>query len=119
MKKKKKPFRQAQGIHSVACQEAQEIFGSVSSLRHKHMMKETAGLDTEKRDEEDDEDEYGCAQQAPSQKILEKQFEPTLLEEKFLTERNDHLRKTDVPERLQVCDYFYLYVRFYVCLRSR
>ncbi len=115
MKKKKKPFRQAQGIHSVARQEAQEIFGSVSSLRHKHMMKETAGLDTEKRD---DEDEYGCAQQAPSQKILEKQFEPTL-QEKFLTKRNDHLRKTDVPERLQVCDYFYLYVRFYVCLRSR
>jgi transcription elongation factor SPT6 len=100
MKKKKKPFRQARGIHSVALQEAQDIFGSVSSLRHKHMMKETAGLDTEKRDE----DEYGCAQQAPSQKILEKQFEPTLLEEKFLTERNDHLRKTDVPERLQVCD---------------
>ncbi len=104
MKKKKKPFRQARGIHSVARQEAQEIFGSVSSLRRKHMMKETAGLDTEKRDEENDEDEYDCAQQATSQKILEKQFEPTLLEENFLTERNDHLRKTDVPERLQVCD---------------
>jgi hypothetical protein len=68
MKKKKEPFRQARGIHSVARQEAQEIFGSVSSLRRKHMMKETAGLDTQKRDEENDEDEYGCAQQAPSQK---------------------------------------------------
>jgi transcription elongation factor SPT6 len=115
VKKKKKPFRQAPGINSIALQEAQEIFGDVSSLleeRRKHMMTGAAGLDDELRDEEKDEDDYGHGQRAPyghgqrapPQKLLEKQFEPSLLEEKFLTEKDDRLRETDVPERLQVCN---------------
>ena len=62
-----------------------------------------AGLDDEERAEDDeDDDDYGRGRKPPPQKLLEKQFEPSLLEEKFLTERDDRLRETDIPERLQV-----------------
>lgn len=48
---------------------------------------------------EDDEDGYGRSR--PS-RLLEKQFEPSLLEEKYMTERDDRIRDLDVAERLQV-----------------
>lgn len=57
--------------------------------------------DGERADDEEDDDDYG-RRKPPPQKLLEKQFEPSLLEEKFLTERDDRLRETDIPERLQV-----------------
>lgn len=104
---KRKEFRQAPGINSLALQEAQDIFGDVSSLLEERRRRErdaAAGLDDEERDVDDeDDDDYGRGRKAPPQKLLEKQFEPSLLEEKFLTERDDRLRETDVPERLQVC----------------
>lgn len=107
---KKKGFRQAPGINSIALQEAQEIFGDVTSLleeRRKRERDTAAGLDDEEREEDDEDDEYG-RRRAPPQKLLEKQFEPSLLEEKFLTERDDRLRETDVPERLQVGVWLFL-----------
>lgn len=58
--------------------------------------------DGERADDEEDDDDYGRSRKPPPQKLLEKQFEPSLLEEKFLTERDDRLRETDIPERLQV-----------------
>lgn len=106
-KVKRKEFRQAPGINSLALQEAQDIFGDVSSLLEERRRRErdaAAGLDDEERDVDDeDDDDYGRGRKPPPQKLLERQFEPSLLEEKFLTERDDRLRETDVPERLQVC----------------
>lgn len=106
-KVKRKEFRQAPGINSLALQEAQDIFGDVSSLLEERRRRErdaAAGLDDEERaDDDEDDDDYGRGRKPPPQKLLEKQFEPSLLEEKFLTERDDRLRETDVPERLQVC----------------
>lgn len=103
---KKKGFRQAPGINSIALQEAQEIFGDVTSLLEERRRRERdtlAGLDDEEREDNDEDDDYGRGRKPPPQKLLEKQFEPSLLEEKFLTERDDRLREVDVPERLQVC----------------
>ena len=104
-KVKRKEFRQAPGINSLALQEAQEIFGDVSSLLEERRRRErdtASGLDEEERADDDDDGDYGRSRKPPPQKLLEKQFEPSLLEEKFLTERDDRLRETDIPERLQV-----------------
>jgi hypothetical protein len=107
---KRKEFRQAPGINSLALQEAQEIFGDVSSLLEERRRRDRdalAGLDDEERADDDDDDDYGRGRKPPPQKLLEKQFEPSLLEEKFLTERDDRLRETDIPERLQVRFFYF------------
>lgn len=104
---KRKESRQAPGINSLALQEAQEIFGDVSSLLEERRRRDRdalAGLDDEERADDDDDDDYGRGRKPPPQKLLEKQFEPSLLEEKFLTERDDRLRETDIPERLQILE---------------
>lgn len=96
--KKKKAPRQAPGISSFALQEAQDIFGDVSGLLEERRQRE---MDAQKAEMEVDEDEDGFGRSRPS-KMLEKQFEPSLLEEKYMTERDDKIRDIDVAERLQV-----------------
>lgn len=75
--------------------------------RRRHDRDTLAGLDDEERVDDDEDDDYGRARKPPSQKLLEKQFEPSLLEEKFLTERDDRLREIDIPERLQVRVFYF------------
>ncbi|BBN03708.1 transcription elongation factor SPT6 [Marchantia polymorpha subsp. ruderalis] len=98
--KKKKAPRQAPGISSFALQEAQDIFGDVSGLLEERRQRE---MDAQKAEMEVDEDEDGFGRSRPS-KMLEKQFEPSLLEEKYMTERDDKIRDIDVAERLQLLE---------------
>lgn len=79
---KRKKTRQAPGVSSSALQEAQELFGDVEELlqdrRHKlelHEYRETR---------------------------LEDEFEPIVLSEKYMTEKDDQIRELDIPERMQV-----------------
>ncbi|KAJ7545245.1 hypothetical protein O6H91_09G112200 [Diphasiastrum complanatum] len=102
-KTKKKALRPAPGVSSLALQEAQEIFGDVSLLLEERRAR---GLDMEKYDDEEvdeDEDDHGFQRtRLASKKRLEMEFEPSLLEEKYMTDRDDHIRAVDIPERLQL-----------------
>lgn len=85
----KKKSRQAAGVSSSALQEAHDIFGDVDELlmrrkqdRAKSSMHVESGEWSERR--------------------LEDEFDPTILAEKYMTEKDEHIRKIDVPERMQV-----------------
>lgn len=81
-KLKKKKSRQAPGVSSSALQEAHEIFGDVDELLERRKQ----GLDSSEWRE----------------RRLEDEFEPIILSEKYMTEKDDHIRMTDIPERMQV-----------------
>lgn len=54
----------------------------------------------------DSDDNDGNDRESLSRRLLDKQFESSLPEVNYLTARDDVLRRTDVPERLQVCIWF-------------
>ena len=78
---KKKP-RPAPGVSSSALQEAHEIFGDVDEL----LQLRKQGLDSGEWRE----------------RRLEDEFEPIILSEKYMTEKDDRIREIDIPERMQV-----------------
>ncbi|GLT95648.1 hypothetical protein SLE2022_133160 [Rubroshorea leprosula] len=82
-KLKRKKSRQAPGVSSSALQEAHEIFGDVDEL----LLLRKQGLDS--------------AEWRESR--LEDEFEPTVLSEKYMTEKDDQIRMADIPERMQLC----------------
>lgn len=63
-------------------QEAHEIFGDVDEL----LLQRKQGLDSS---------DY-------RERRLEDEFEPIVLSEKYMTEKDDRIRDLDVPERMQV-----------------
>lgn len=79
---KKKKNRQAPGVSSSALQEAHQIFGDVDEL----LQLRKQGLDSSEWRE----------------RRLEDEFEPIILSEKYMTEKDDQIRMTDIPERMQV-----------------
>lgn len=79
---KRKKTRQAHGVSSSALQEAQELFGDVEEL-------------LESRKQNLELHEY-------RETRLEDEFEPTVLSEKYMTEKDDKIREVDLPERMQV-----------------
>ncbi|GKV32699.1 hypothetical protein SLEP1_g41286 [Rubroshorea leprosula] len=81
-KLKRKKSRQAPGVSSSALQEAHEIFGDVDEL----LQLRKQGLDSAEWRE----------------RRLEDEFEPTVLSEKYMTEKDDQIRMTDIPERMQI-----------------
>lgn len=83
-KLKKKKTRQAPGVSSSALQEAHEIFGDVDEL----LMLRKQGLEKDV--------DTGAV------KRLEDEFEPFIVSEKYMTPKDDIIRETDVPERIQV-----------------
>ncbi|XP_044467920.1 transcription elongation factor SPT6 homolog [Mangifera indica] len=83
-KLKKKKSRQAPGVSSSALQEAHEIFGDVDELLERRKQ----GLDSSEWRE----------------RRLEDEFEPIILSEKYMTEKDDHIRMTDIPERMQISE---------------
>ncbi|KAK6271305.1 hypothetical protein POUND7_008403 [Theobroma cacao] len=83
-KLKKNKSRQAPGVTSSALLEAQEIFGDVDEL----LQLRKQGLDSSEWRE----------------RRLEDQFEPTVLSEKYMTEKDDQIRMTDIPERMQISE---------------
>lgn len=79
---KKVGNRRAPGVSSSALQEAHEIFGDVDEL----LQLRKQGLDSGEWRE----------------RRLEDEFEPIVLSEKYMTEKDDLIRELDVPERMQV-----------------
>ena len=78
-------MRQAFGVSSSALQEAHEIFGDVDELLERRKQGLSRGS----------ESVWG-------EKKLEEEFEPLILEEKYMTPKDKIIRETDVPERIQV-----------------
>ncbi|CAK9170436.1 unnamed protein product [Ilex paraguariensis] len=87
---KKKP-RQAPGVSSSALQEAHEIFGDVDEL----LRLRKQGLAKMGRHEESGE---------WRERRLEDEFEPIILSEKYMTEKDDQMREIDIPERMQIAE---------------
>ncbi|KAF3442193.1 hypothetical protein FNV43_RR16109 [Rhamnella rubrinervis] len=83
-KLKRKKSRQAPGVSSSALQEAHEIFGDVDEL----LQIRKQGLDSSEWRE----------------RRLEDEFEPIVLSEKYMTEKDDQIRELDVPERMQISE---------------
>jgi transcription elongation factor SPT6 len=88
MKFKKKVPRQAACVSSSALQEAQDIFGEVDELlaRRKQGLEREASNSGELRG-----------------KRLEDEFEPFILEEKYMTTKDEQIKENELPERVQVC----------------
>ncbi|CAN6354813.1 unnamed protein product [Urochloa humidicola] len=88
-KVKKKVPRQAAGVSSSALQEAQDIFGDVDDLlaRRKQELEREAINSGELRG-----------------KRLEDEFEPFILAEKYMTTKDEQIKETDVPERIQLSE---------------
>ncbi|XP_068664398.1 transcription elongation factor SPT6 homolog isoform X2 [Aristolochia californica] len=80
----KKKSRQAPGVPSSAFQEAHDIFGDVDELLR--VRKE------------------GLARSDDMHKGLEDEFEPFILTEKYMTKKDNMIRETDVPERIQLTE---------------
>lgn len=83
--------------------------GSKTSLGQKRRAEEAlASLNEVDSDDNDDND-----QDLLSRTLLDKQFDSNLPEATYFTPRDDQLRQTDIPERLQVC--FLLRLLPYIC----
>lgn len=93
-KPNKKKSRQAPGVSSSALQEAHEIFGDVDEL----LQLRKQGLDSGEWRE----------------RRLEDEFEPIILSEKYMTEKDDRMREIDIPERMQVV---WCFLRFMILLQ--
>lgn len=70
-------------------QEAHDIFGDVDEL----LKLRKQGL--AKISRYDDSDEW-------KERRLEDEFEPAILSEKYMTEKDDRIREIDIAERMQV-----------------
>ncbi|KAJ4980659.1 hypothetical protein NE237_031496 [Protea cynaroides] len=90
-KPKRKKSRQAPGVSSAALQEAHDIFGDVEDL-----------LDRRKRSLEKG-GRFGESSEW-KEKRLEDEFEPFILTEKYMTEKDNRIREIDVPERIQLSE---------------
>lgn len=87
----RKKSRQAPGVSSSALQEAHDIFGDVDEL----LKLRKQGL--AKISRYDDSDEW-------KERRLEDEFEPAILSEKYMTEKDDRIREIDIAERMQVSE---------------
>ncbi|KAE8724314.1 4-alpha-glucanotransferase DPE2-like isoform X1 [Hibiscus syriacus] len=83
-KKMSKKSRHAFDVSSSALKEAQDIFGDVDEL----LLLRKQGLDYSDQKE----------------RRLEDQFEPTVLSEKYMTEKDDEIRMIDIPERMLISE---------------
>ncbi|WCJ28699.1 hypothetical protein M5689_010381 [Euphorbia peplus] len=83
-KLKRKKSRQTPGVSQSALLEAQDLFGDVDELlsRRKKRLRSSDSRETR----------------------LDKEFEPTVLSEKYMTEKDEEIRDTDIPERMQVSE---------------
>ncbi|XP_073273008.1 transcription elongation factor SPT6 homolog isoform X2 [Primulina huaijiensis] len=84
--KKPKKSKQRPGISSYALQEAHEIFGDVEDLLRIRKLEVR--------------DTYG----ETGERSLEDQFDPSVLSDKYMTEKDDRIREIDIPERTQISE---------------
>lgn len=73
----------------MALQEAQEIFGDVEELLKLRQ------INLEKKGRYEESGEW-------RERRLEEEFEPIIVEEQYITEKDNVIRSIDIPERLQV-----------------
>ena len=92
-KSRKKNLGKIAGVSTAAMEEARDIFGDVDELLR--LRKKSLAESARSRDSAELQG-----------KRLEDEFDPIILKEKYLTEKDDRIRKIDVPERIQV---------FFVC----
>ena len=85
----KKKSKQAPGVSSSAIQEAHDIFGDVDELLRQRKL----GLERISRYDDSNEGK---------ERRLEDEFEPTILSNKYKTEKDELIREIDIPERMQV-----------------
>ena len=90
---RKKKLGEIAGVSTAAMEEARDIFGDVDELLR--LRKKSLAESARSRDSAELQG-----------KRLEDEFDPIILKEKYLTEKDDRIRKIDVPERIQV---------FFVC----
>lgn len=78
----------------MALQEAHDIFGDVDEFlrQRKYQLGE--------RSLYDEAGEW-------KERKLEDEFEPIILSEKYMTEKDDRIREIDIPERMQVMIWTY------------
>ncbi|GMH28309.1 hypothetical protein Nepgr_030152 [Nepenthes gracilis] len=84
----KKKYRQAPGVSSSSLQEAQEIFGDVEELLKVRQLQ---------RDKGSRYDDGGKMR-------LEDEYEPSILIGKYMTQKDEEIRKIDIPERMQLLE---------------
>ena len=89
-KVKKKTFRQTGGVSSTALQEAHDIFGDVDEFLRQRKFQ--LGVESSSHDKTGEWKE----------RKLEDEFEPIILSEKYMTEKDELIREIDIPERMQV-----------------
>ncbi|GBG67753.1 hypothetical protein CBR_g879 [Chara braunii] len=107
--RKRKPKKHGEarafaGLSSNALREAHDIFGDVSDLLERRRRREEQ---IAREDEDDVLEEDGYGRGLPGSRNLKavaKQFEPSLLEAKFLTDRDAKIRNRDAPERMQILE---------------
>ncbi|KAL5707704.1 Transcription elongation factor spt6 [Ranunculus cassubicifolius] len=90
-KTNKKKSRQAPGVSASALDEARDIFGDPED----YMARRKAGLEKAARYDQNGDLKEGK---------LEDEFEPSILDEKYLTEKDRFIREYDIPERMQVLE---------------
>ncbi|PWA93343.1 global transcription factor group B1 [Artemisia annua] len=88
---KKKTFRQTGGVSSMALQEAHDIFGDVDEFLRQRKFQ------LGERSPYDEPSEW-------KERKLEDEFEPIILSEKYMTEKDDKIREIDIPERMQISE---------------
>ncbi|KAM3411347.1 hypothetical protein ACQJBY_003159 [Aegilops geniculata] len=88
-KVKRKPLRQAAGVSSSALQEAHDIFGDVDEL-------------LALRKQELERDAINSGELRGNR--LEDEFEPFILAEKYMTPKDEQIKETDIPERIQLSE---------------
>lgn len=74
----------------------------MTELINQKLAQERANVRAEEEDEEEEEYDEDGNRKGPTAKALAKQFEPSVLEAKFLTEEDEAIQRADVPERHQV-----------------
>lgn len=87
----KKKSRQAPGVSSSALQEAHDIFGDVDELLRLRK------LDLSKGGKFEGSGDW-------REKKLEDEFEPSILSERYMTQKDDQIRDIDIPERMQISE---------------
>lgn len=91
---------------SRALQEAQEIFGGDFDFAD-------IGVDEGGEEEEEDPEEEGWdrpkkqTKRRLGRKSIFEIYEPSELESSHMTDQDNEIRSTDMPERFQVCDLVY------------
>jgi hypothetical protein len=98
----KKGGRQAQRISRRSRRGVQKIDRSYKPPLEGRKWLDREALAALNEEGVDSDDNDGNDQETLSRRLLEKQFEPSLLEVNYITARDDRLRQTDIPERLQV-----------------